>query len=73
MVVWISPQSVTELMAANAGFAGAVVSQAQQLVGLTASALAARSVAKLPERLAREIGLLAAMSPSSDLVEVTEQ
>jgi CRP-like cAMP-binding protein len=73
IVVWISPQSVMDLMASNAEFRGAVMAQAQQLVGFAASALAARSTAKLPQRLAREIGLLAAMRPSSDLVEVTEQ
>lgn len=73
VVVRISPQSVTDLLAANAGFAVAVLSEAQKLVGLTASSLAARSAARLPQRLAREIGLLAAMTPSADLVAVTEQ
>lgn len=73
VLLQLSPRSIQELIDANGRFARAVVDQAQVVVGSTALTLAARAAANLPQRLAREILLLAGLYPARGLIPVTEQ
>ena len=73
VVMRLSLRHIGALIDCGGPFARAIIEQSQALVSATVSTLAARSAARLPQRLARELTLLSTLHPGGGLISVTEQ
>ena len=73
VVLELVERDVVDLIEANPRFSGAVIHEAQVLLGAAALALAARSGKNLTQRLAREIALLSELYPTHALIPVSAQ
>jgi CRP-like cAMP-binding protein len=69
----LNASRIERLLRSDADFARAVMAEEQSHVHELVLSLAVRSVANLPQRLAREILLLADLQPDDALISVTEQ